>query len=57
MGAKIWMRNMELTVRTEQIVRCQRAWPTKISVVGCGGAGNNIVKIFGQLQKKCRRSR
>ncbi|NLX47098.1 MAG: hypothetical protein GXY70_02845 [Euryarchaeota archaeon] len=45
---------MEQTVRTEQIVSMLSRGLTepKISVVGCGGAGNNIINnIFGSCKK------
>ena len=45
---------MEQTIRTEQMVSMLSRGLTepKISVVGCGGAGNNIVNnIFGSCRK------
>ncbi len=47
-------RIMEQTIRTEQMVTMLSRGLTepKISVVGCGGAGNNIVNnIFGSCRK------
>jgi cell division GTPase FtsZ len=47
---------MEQTIRTEQMVSMLSRGLTepKISVVGCGGAGNNIVNnIFGSCKKRC----